>query len=265
MPGLRAALSDICSLEELSEGHSALHAVDARAKIAGTVFYIAVLMSLGRYELSAAVPFALYPAAAFAAAGIPAGMILKRSAAALPFCLFAAASSVFFDRTPLFSLMGMTVTSGWIIFFSIMLRSFLCVSSVLILVAATPMYGITRAMRSMHIPDSLVFLFEMTLRYAGTLVEEALSMRTAYALRGGSIKMKDMGTFAGQLLLKSLDRAERVGAAAKCRGGICSAGRQPAPLIMRDYIYLALVCGFSLFFRAVNVPKAIGSFLICLF
>lgn len=265
MPNLRAAINDICSLEELSEGTSPLHMVDARAKIAGTFFYIAALLSCGRYELSASVPFALYPAVALAAADIPPGMILKRSAAALPFCLFAAASSVFFDKTPLFSLMGITISAGWVIFFTIMLRSFLCVSAVLVLIATTPMYGITRAMRVMRLPETLVFLFEMTWRYAGTLADETLSMRTAYALRGGSIKMKDMGTFAGQLLLKSLARAERVSAAIKCRGGMCGQVGKVAPMLLRDYTFLALVCGFSFFFRAVNVPRAIGEVLACLF
>lgn len=265
MSDLRAALSDIYSLEELSGGTSAIHSIDARAKIAGSLFYIAVLLSFGRYELSALTPFLACTAAASAAAGIPPRLILKRSAAALPFCFFAAVSSLFFDRTPLFSLMGRDISGGWLIFFSILLRSFICVFSVLILIATTPMHEITRALRCLHVPESLVFLFEMTCRYAGTIAEEALSMRTAYALRGRSLKMGDMGSFAGQLLLRSLSRAERISWAVKCRGGLCGRIGGKSPLRRKDFIFLAAVCGSALFFRAVNIPLALGRLMTCLF
>lgn len=267
MPELRAALYDIYSLEALSVGASAMHALDARAKAVGTLFYIAALLSFGQHELSALAPFVLYPAAALSVAGVPLRMMMRRFLTALPFCLFAAISSVFFDRAPLFSIFGVTVTSGWLIFFSIMFRALLCVAAVLALIATTPMYELTRALRRMRVPEYFVFLFEMTCRYAGTLSEEALSMRTACALRGGGVRMRDMGSFAGRLLLRSFARAERVCAAMRCRGWgggdvLFCGGRA---LRSDDYIFLALLCGSSLFFRTVNVPQAVGKLLICLF
>ena len=53
------------------------------------------------------------------------------------------------------------------------------------------------------------------------LLNEAVSMHTAYTLRTDNqkgIKMRDMGSFLGQLLLRSTDRAEQVYYAMKCRG-----------------------------------------------
>ena len=116
----------------------------------------------------------------------------------------------------------------------------------------------------MHVPNFIVTLFEMTYRYAGTLMEDAVSLYTAYSLRSGAkkgVEMRDMGTFVGQLLLRSADRAERVYRAMKCRGypGVirseCGHGFRRS-----DYLFPILLCGASLFFRFVNVPLLIGGF-----
>ncbi|WP_455594524.1 hypothetical protein [Cloacibacillus porcorum] len=88
MTDLRGSVYEIYSLEQLAGGGSVIHALDPRAKILGTLFYIAAVVSFGRGELSALAPFVLYPAVALALAGIPGGMIFKRSLVALPFCLF---------------------------------------------------------------------------------------------------------------------------------------------------------------------------------
>jgi cobalt/nickel transport system permease protein len=71
------------------------------------------------------------------------------------------------------------------------------------------------------VPGIFITILEMTYRYIGVLLEETWSMSTAYTLRHTQkkgIEMRHMGSFVGQLILKSLDRAERVYSAMKCRG-----------------------------------------------
>ncbi|MCD7876527.1 MAG: cobalt ECF transporter T component CbiQ [Cloacibacillus porcorum] len=269
MTDLRGSVYEIYSLEQLAGGGSVIHALDPRAKIVGTLFYIAAVVSFGRGELSALAPFVLYPAVALALAGIPGSMIFKRSLVALPFCLFAGLSSAFFDRSVLFTVGGLHVTAGWMALFTIVFRTLLCVSAVLILVAVTPFRELTEGLRRLRLPAVFISLFEMTYRYLGTLAGEALSMYTAYSLRGGGKKgvaMRDMGSFAGQLLLRSFDRAERVYQAMKCRG------YQSAPpsairkrrLVPGDLVFILLLCGSSLLFRLVNIPQLIGRLFECL-
>ena len=261
MTDLRGSVYEIYSLEQLAGGGSVIHALDPRAKILGTLFYIAAVVSFGRGELSALAPFVLYPAVALALAGIPGSMIFKRSLVALPFCLFAGLSSAFFDRSVLFTVGGLHVTAGWMALFTIVFRTLLCVSAVLILVAVTPFRELTEGLRRLRLPAVFISLFEMTYRYLGTLAGEAL--------RGGGKKgvaMRDMGSFAGQLLLRSFDRAERVYQAMKCRG------YQSAPpsairkrrLAPGDLVFILLLCGSSLLFRLINIPQLIGRLFECL-
>ena len=269
MADLRGSIYEIYSLEQLAGGCSAIHFLDPRVKIAGTLFYIAAVISFGRGELSGLAPFVFYPAVALSLADIPFGMIFRRSLAALPFCLFAGISSLFFERTVLFTVCGFGVTTGWVTLFAIVFRTILCVSAVLILVAVTPFRKLTGGLRSLRLPGILISLFEMTYRYLGTLAGEALSMYTAYSLRGGGKKgvaMRDMGSFAGQLLLRSFDRAERVYQAMKCRGygGAPPAAANGGRLTPNDLIFLAILCGSSLLFRLINFPRLIGRLIECL-
>ncbi|MFR5880960.1 MAG: hypothetical protein ACLUEQ_09215 [Cloacibacillus evryensis] len=81
MADLRGSIYEIYSLEQLAGGCSAVHSLDPRVKIAGTLFYIAAVISFGRGELSGSRRF-LYPAVALLA-DIP--LAYSGGVAALPF------------------------------------------------------------------------------------------------------------------------------------------------------------------------------------
>ncbi len=106
-------------------------------------------------------------------------------------------------------------------------------------------------------PGIFVTLFEITYRYIGALLEEASSMYTAYMLRSTEqkgLQMKHMGSFVGQLLIRSYDRAERVYAAMKCRGYASAEGtKRKRPLTRDDYIYLAATCAPFILLRIFDL------------
>jgi cobalt/nickel transport system permease protein len=172
--------------------------------------------------------------------GTPYSMLFKRFMVALPFCLFAGISNMIFD--------GNIVS-----FFTIILRTYLCVMAVLLLVSVTPFSEIANSMRRLRVPGIFVTIFEMTYRYISVLLEEAYSMYIAYSLRSinrKGIRMRDMGSFAGQLLLRSFDRAERVYSAMKCRGYALHAMPQSRqPVILRDLVFFISVCIFCIIFH----------------
>lgn len=265
MPNKRGygfSLGGLYSLERLSAAGTWVHRRHPLTKFAATAIYLACVVSLPRYALFQLAPFTLYPFIIMAMAEIPFSMIAARAMAALPFCLFAGLSNLFFDKGILFRVGSLAVTGGAVSLLAILLRTFLCVSAVLILVAVTPFIELTGQLRRMRLPHLLVSLFEMTYRYLGSLTEEAASMFTAYRLRSPQtvgLEMKHMGSFAGQLLIRSFDRAERVYQAMKCRG---YALRNPRlnrrPLTGADFCFLCAVCGSSLFFRLVDVTFLIG-------
>lgn len=235
-----------------------LHRVNARAKLFATAVYVLCVASLGSHELCRLAPFALYPMLALALSGIPAGMLCRRVALALPFCIFAGIGSVFFDREPLLTLFGIEISGGIVAFTTLVIRAAFSVSAVLILVAITPFSEITNELRRLHMPAIFLELLEMLYRYAGVLATEAEAMITAFRLRSNGVKLGvgTFGPFAGQLLLRSTDRAERVHRAMQCRlYGSATAKPTTPKWTLKDACFLFLVAGSSLAFRVFAFPN----------
>jgi cobalt/nickel transport system permease protein len=105
-------------------------------------------------------------------------------------------------------------------------------------------------------------------------LNEAYSATLAYSLRSAgkkAIKMSDMGSFSGILLIRSFDRAERVYNAMKCRGYM--SGRtiqnisQNKKLSFNDFIFLFAVCLLCATFRFVDINALLavilGRFIQC--
>ena len=92
-------------------------------------------------------------------------------------------------------------------------------------------------------------------------------MFTAYNMRippqrnpqKSGIKMRDMGIFLGQLLLRSFDRAERVYISMKCRGfdGVYITGKHKNPRIC-DSLYAIILTAAIIFLRFFNVSLFVG-------
>lgn len=219
-----------------------MHRRHPAVKLLATFAFIVIVVSFDRTELGRLIPFVFYPVILMAVSETPWPLVLRRVVLALPFALLAGISNILFDREIALSIAGIAVSTGVVSFFSILFRTFLCVTAVLILVAVTPFSQLTGQLRRMHVPDIFVTLFEMIYRYIGVLLEEASSMYTAYMLRSTEhkgLQMRHMGSFVGQLLIRSFDRAERIYGAMKCRG-YPGGGLQKgaAPLVPADYAFL---------------------------
>ncbi len=260
MADIRSKIADIYSLEQLSLKKSWVHDRHPLVKLASTFLFIILVVSFDRYELARLAPFIFYPVILMALSETPWPIVLKRFALTLPFCLFAGISNVIFERKTAFILMGLNISVGVVSLFSIVFRAFLCVTAVLLLIAVTPMSRITAQLRRLHLPDIFVTLFEMLYRYIAVLLGEASTMYTAYMLRSTEFKglqMRHMGSFAGQLLIRSYDRAERVYNAMKCRGYDSFAARgKKKRLSAADYLYLAATCLPLIALRIIDVRAA---------
>jgi len=137
------------------------------------------------------------------------------------------------------------------------------------LIATTPLPVISKQLTRMGVPSILVLQFVMTYRYISVLIEEASTMVTAYLIRSPRqkfVKIKDMGSFIGHLLLRSIDRADRVFAAMKSRGFNGSYVTAPIPKeSFKDILLTVGICSLFLICRFVNVSLIIGNFFTGIF
>jgi cobalt/nickel transport system permease protein len=254
---------DLAALETLAARDGFFRRLHPAVKIGAAFVYIVSVVSFDRRALGRLTPFLLYPAIAAAVIPLPLRLSLRRLLPALPFCLFAGLSNILFEKETAMRLLGIEISFGVLSFFSIALRTLLCVEAVILLAAATPVYALMLQLRRFGLPPFLVTLFEMTYRYISIPALEAESLLIAYRLRGGNergVDIRHMGSFAGSLFLRSMARAENIGSAMKLRGYSDSLRYvQKQKLTPKDGIFFALMIFSCLLFRLFDLPLVMGN------
>lgn len=257
MANLYQAAAGIDRLERLAMEDSPIHRLHPMPKLITTIIYVSVVISFSSKNISGLMPLFFYPIIMISLADIPYRILWRRMMIALPFALMGGLSNILFVHETVFYIGNSAISFGMLSFASIMLKTLLTVSSVLILIATTSFVEIIHQLAVLRIPKVLCLQLVMMYRYLSVLLGEASTMWTAYALRAPrqkGIRMKDMGNFLGQLMLRSFDRADRVYQAMKCRGfqGMYY-GKKRSGLCLSDWVYTITLSIVMLILRILNV------------
>jgi cobalt/nickel transport system permease protein len=152
---------------------------------------------------------ALLLAATAAASRIPPSFLGRRLLLLEPFVLGVAALSAF-------------QPGGRLVVLSIVVKSTLCLATMVLLTNTTPFSELLRVLRRMGTPAILVTVLALMYRYLFVLVDEAQRMSRARRSRTfdgrRSRAWRDLAGLAGQLFVRSSERAERIYAAMWARG-----------------------------------------------
>ena len=62
----------------MATGDTAIHRLDPRAKVLATLVFVVTVVSFGKYEVTALVPFLLFPVAMVALGNLPVSYIIKK-------------------------------------------------------------------------------------------------------------------------------------------------------------------------------------------
>ncbi len=211
-------------------GDSPVHQIDPRVRIVLTLGFILCV--------------ALMPSGAFTAYGL-AGVIfllvaiksrlgvrlyLTRGLLSLPFMLAAVpllwttpGDAAWAVSLP-FTQIAIT-TPGLIKVSSILIKAWLSVEAAVLLSATTPIPELLAGLQALKVPPTLVSIAGFMLRYLHVLTDEASRLLRARASRspgkpaaGIAWRAQVAGGMAGSLILRSMERSERVYAAMLARG-----------------------------------------------
>ena len=266
MNRLQKALLEMSELDRLTAMDSPVHRLSPLAKLLVTIVYIVVTVSFGKYDLSGLVVMVLYPVLAFSLSGIPVSTCFYKLRIAIPLVIFVGLFNPLFDKAPLLHIGNVAVSGGVVSMLTLVLKGIFSLMASFILVATTPIDRICAALRKLHVPSMLVTLLLLTFRYAGVMMQEAAVMSDAYRLRAPGQKgvhISAWGSFTGQLLLRSMDRAERLYASMQLRGfrgEFDYAG--PVPFTLRDAIFLIVCAAVFILFRTVDIAALIGGLFV---
>ncbi|MFX4262186.1 cobalt ECF transporter T component CbiQ [Pelotomaculum propionicicum] len=263
MANMMQSLYSIRLLDELAELKTMIHSIHPLAKLLTTMIYLIVVVSFGKYDAAGLLPVIFYPVVVIALAEIPLLPILKRMLLVAPLAVCIGAFNPLFDHSTVFILNDFRLSGGWISFFTIIIKFVLAVLAALTLIATTGMDRIAAALRMLHVPRIFVLQLLLTYRYISVLLEEVARIMRAYSLRAplhNGVQPRVWGSLAGNLLIRTFERAQNVYQAMVLRGfqGEYNTGHDKG-MAVKDMLYL---CGWVSFFLAArfyNIPVLFGS------
>ena len=266
MSSIDGAILDFKRLDLLAFGDTALHRLDARAKVIVTALFVMLVISHDRYELAALFPFFIFPAAMIAVGNLPFSYIARKILLLCPFIIVVGIFNPIIDRAIITHLGPLAISGGWLSFFSIITRSILTVGSAFTLLALTGFPEVCRALEQLGMPRPFAVQLLFLYRYIFVLAEEGRRAARARQLRSCGTKgmgIRSFGALVGTLLLRTWQRAERVHIAMLSRGfdGRFHPSRQTS-FGIREFVFITGWSIVLIMLRTIDITRTIGSILI---
>jgi cobalt/nickel transport system permease protein len=195
-------------LDRYSRISSPIHGLPAGLKLTLSVLLIVVLVSVNTISWFSAVCAVVLIGIA-GVSRIPPLFLLKRLLLLEPFVLGIA-------------ILGLFQEGGGHVVLVILIRSTLCLMTLILLSNTTPFSELLRVLKRIRVPGLFVTVLALMYRYLFVLIDEAERMQRARKSRSFTRNRRggwrNFSTVVGQLFIRSADRAERIYAAMCARG-----------------------------------------------
>lgn len=266
MDKIHQAQSELREMDALAAERSPVHALHPLCKLLVTVLYIIIVVSFPKYDFTGLVAMVLYPVLLFQAAGIPVRLCFYKLRVVLPLVCAVGLANPFLDHTPLFRLGAVIISGGVVSMVTLMLKGVFSLMASFLLIATTPIDTLCAALRQLHVPGILTTLLLLTYRYIGVMLEQISVMSEAYQLRAPGqkgIHISAWGSFLGQLLLRSMDRAEELYNSMLLRGFDGEFYYAQVPKCRLSSVLYTVVCAAAFFcVRYLNIAGLLGSLFV---
>jgi cobalt/nickel transport system permease protein len=266
MPSIESAALSLGTLDTLAYRDSWVHKLDPRIKLLTTLIFIITVASFDKYTVSGLLPFFIFPLTLILGGRLPAKFLLNKLLLVAPFAVLIGIFNPLLDQETMLQIGSWNISGGWVSFLSILLRFALTISSALILIATCSFPGICMALEKLGAPRIFTVQLLLLYRYLFVLIEEAIRMVRARALRsfnGRGLGIKVFCQMISQLLLRTLDRAQRIHLAMLCRGfdGNIRTSRTLA-IGQQEIIFLLGWSTLFILLRLYNLPQFLGSLFV---
>ena len=263
---MQKALAELSEMDELAARRSPVHRLHPAAKLLTTIAYILITLSFGKYDLSGIIPMVLWPVLMFQVSGVEVRTCFYKLRIVLPLVMAVGLFNPLFDREIILHIGGLAVSGGVISMITLMLKGVFCLMASFLLMATTKIDSLCAALRRFHVPAMLVSLLQLTYRYVGVMTEELAIMTEAYHLRAPGqkgIHISAWGSFLGQLLLRSMDRAQELYSSMLLRGYHEHFHYADIERFrLRDALFMAACVVFFLLLRWGNIARLVGGLFV---
>jgi cobalt/nickel transport system permease protein len=196
-------------LDRYSRLKSPIHRLPIFSKLTSTLIVLILVVTL---------PVAFY--GMFAGLLLLLGIVAIMSRIPLPFLLKRMALLEVFVL--MVSLLSLLQPNGIIVFFGLVLKSSLCLFTIVLFSNTTPFAKLLEALRQWRVPALLITLLALMYRYLFVLIDEMERMQRARTSRTfvkkRALQWRSLAVIMSQLFIRSTGRAEKIFAAMCSRG-----------------------------------------------
>lgn len=213
MSKINNAIKEVHRLSELAAQDKWLNRVHPLSKLLVTVLFITLVVSFSKYNMTGLSGMVLYLIVLFVVGEISFTDSIKRLRIVIPIVCFIGIVNPFFDTQIVTRFGDIGISGGIISMMTLIIKGVFTVLASYLLIVTTPIEQICYALRLLHLPKIMVTVILLIYRYITLFLEEVEKLSQAYALRAPGqkgISWKAWGPLVGQLLLRSMDRAEHV-------------------------------------------------------
>ena len=212
MNRISGAICEIHHMDMLASRDQWVNRIHPLVKLVLTIVYISAVVSFHKYDAAGTAGMAVYPMALFILSELSFADSLKRLRLVLPLVCFVGILNPFLDQNVI-RIGGIRISAGVLSMATLIMKGAFSVLASYLLIATTSVERLCYALRLLHVPKAVVTQFMLTYRYITVLLEEVNRITQAYELRAPhqkGIHFKAWGPLAGQLILRSMDRANEV-------------------------------------------------------
>ena len=179
MNKLKGSLLKFGYIEKLANGDSLIHRLNPLLKIILALMYIIFVISTSCLDFFELPLYSIIIGIMISLSKVSFMDLFKRSLIGLPISLCIGFSNLLFSTT-IINFYGVNISTGVLLFITIIIKNILCLMAVFLLMATTKFDSITCELVHLKIPSIFVLQLVMIYRYIFVLVEEALTMIQAY-------------------------------------------------------------------------------------
>lgn len=201
------------TIEETAKSDRWVNRIHPLVKLCITVLFVVLTVSFSKYDLAGLLGMICYPLLLFNLGEVSFSEALMRLRVVLPVVLIVGIFNPFFDHSVIGMLGSVPVWGGVVSMLTLMLKAVLTVLASYLLIVTTPIEEICYALRLLRLPKAFVLQILLIYRYITVLLKEARRVTTAYLLRAPGqkgINRAAWGPLVGQMLLRSMDRADGI-------------------------------------------------------
>lgn len=258
-------ISEINCINERANSDQWMNRFHPLVKLFITIVYIGIVVSFQKYDLLGLFSMFVYPVVIFILAELSWKEALYRLRMILPLVMIVGLFNPIFDTRPcVFA--GIKMTMGVLSMMSLLLKGVLSVLASYIFVVSTSIESLCSALTMIHVPKMVVMQIQLSYRYLTVLLEEAKRITLAYHLRAPGqkgIHFKAWGSLVGGLLIRSMDRGDRIYDSMVIRGFTGEAMlKENVSWKVRDVFFCLIWMLLFILFRVLPIFEIVGGLFV---